>query len=208
VLNWKSVLGFSVVTLLTCGASGAAQPVQPSRPAIEGCKWERIEDGKAGLAAWVQQCDFGSRKIKLFFDAGALDIQYSDGGGPEALIETFDRLPGESPEKAMQRLFAKKTAPELAKRCVLAPYHDAHPPKGTERFSFVPDAAYAKELAQKADPDEVGDPPCGDWGDAPDGIQYFEIWPKSRSSKFAFVRIGQDEPLFDEQTLALIEPTR
>jgi hypothetical protein len=206
VLDWKPVVGLAVVTIVTWGANAAAQPIKPSRPAVEGCKWERIEDSKVGLAAWVQQCDFGSRRIKLFFEAGALAMQYSDGGGPEALIETFDPLPGESPEKAMQRIFAKKTPPELAKRCVLASYHDAHPPKGTERFSFVPDAAYAKELAAKAEADEVGDPPCGDWGDAPDSIQYFETWPRSRSGKLAFVRIGQDEPLFDEQTLALVEP--
>ena len=83
---------------------------------------------------------------------------------------------------------------------VLAPYGGEKRP-GATRYTFVPNAAYQKELDAKADPNEVGDPPCGDWGDAPDGIQYFEVQPGAR--KVLFVRAGQDEPLFDERTLRL-----
>ncbi len=54
------------------------------------------------------------------------------------------------------------------------------------------------------------DPPCGDWGDSPDGIQYFEAQPSSGARKVLFVRVGQDQPLFDERTLRLLpeEPGR
>ena len=62
------------------------------------------------------------------------------------------------------------------------------------------------ELAAKADPNEVPEPPCGSFGDAPDGIQYFEVQPSSAAKKVLFVRIGQDEPLFDERTLRLVPP--
>lgn len=41
-------------------------------------------------------------------------------------------------------------------------------------------------------------------GDAPDGIQYFEAQPRSGALKVLFVRVGQDEPLFDEKTLRLL----
>jgi hypothetical protein len=58
-------------------------------------------------------------------------------------------------------------------------------------------------LKLKADPDEVGDPACGDWGDAPDGIQYFESQPASGVAKVLFVRVGQDTPLFDDATLRI-----
>jgi hypothetical protein len=73
-----------------------------------------------------------------------------------------------------------------------------------KRFTFVPNAAYQKELDAKADPDEVPDSPCGEWGTAPDGIQYFETQPASGARKVLFVRVGQDEPLFDEKTLRLL----
>jgi hypothetical protein len=39
-----------------------------------------------------------------------------------------------------------------------------------------------------------------------DGIQYYEVHPASKARKILFVRIGQDEPLFDEKTLRLIDP--
>ena len=42
---------------------------------------------------------------------------------------------------------------------------------GVRRYTFVPNGAYRKELAAQAVPGEIGDPPCGDWGDAPDNIQ-------------------------------------
>ncbi|WP_322418997.1 hypothetical protein [Mesorhizobium huakuii] len=74
-------------------------------------------------------------------------------------------------------------------------------PAGVKRYTFSPDAAYAKGLKAKADPNEVPEPPCGDWGEMPDGIQYFEV-PAGR--KVLFVRVGQDEPLFDEQTLRVL----
>jgi hypothetical protein len=64
--------------------------------------------------------------------------------------------------------------------------------------------SYAAELKKKADPDEVGDPPCGDWGTAPDGIQYWEAQPAAGARKVLFVRVGQDTPLYDERTLRLL----
>ena len=44
-------------------------------------------------------------------------------------------------------------------------------PAGVKRYTFSPDAAYAKELKALAN-DEVPEPPCGEWGEMPDGIQY------------------------------------
>ncbi|RUX77512.1 hypothetical protein EN925_23855 [Mesorhizobium sp. M7A.F.Ca.US.006.04.2.1] len=61
----------------------------------------------------------------------------------------------------------------------------------------------AKILKALASPDEVPDPPCGCWGEMPDGIQYFEV-PLGEGRKLLFVRIGQDEPLFDKQTLRVL----
>lgn len=69
-------------------------------------------------------------------------------------------------------------------------------------YTFVPDAKYAKEVAAKAKPDEIGDPPCGEFGDGPEGVQYFEVQEGAR--RFLFVRVGQEEPLFDEKTLKVL----
>lgn len=166
----------------------------------------KLADESVGLAVWVQQCDFGFRKIDFVFQENALAIRYSDGGKPDPVIDVIDLLPAETVEAGLKRFFAAHTETNLARRCVLKAYRGAKPATGAKRYSFVPDAAYRKELKAKANPDEIAEPPCGDWGDGPEGVEYFEVWPNSGVRKVLYVREGQDEPLFDPMTLQLIAP--
>jgi len=187
--------------LLAAALPAAAQGAGPSRPPVKGCAWEKIADDGVGLEAWVQRCDFGSRKIEFVFQDGALAVRYSDGGAPDPLVEVFALRPGESPEAGIKRIYFEHTDLKLAARCMLVPYRVGKVPPGIARYAYVPNAAYRKELKAKENPNEVGDPPCGEWGVATDGVQYFELRPASKARKVLFVRVGQDEPLFDEQTL-------
>lgn len=198
-----------LVAVLSLGAVCAhAQTDRPSRAPVKGCQWEKMSDSKVGLALWAQRCDFGFRKIKPLFQDSSFAIQYSDGGGgPDKLIDVIKQLADETPQATLKRFFSAHTAADVRARCMLTEYRAVgSPPAGKQRFTFVPDEAYQKELVAKADPNEVPEPACGEWGDQPDGIQYFEVSTNSRARKLLFVRIGQDEPLFDEQTLQLIEP--
>ena len=201
--NFVRAFMLSLCLLLPTFAFGAKAP---SRPPSKGCAWENISDAAAGLEAWVQRCDYGFRKIDFLFDRGALAVRFSDGGGPDPLVETFDLLPGETAVAAARRIFAAHTDKALAARCVLATYRGDKPPPGKKRYTFVPNTSYAKEIAKTARRDEVGDPACGDWGEAPDGIQYFEAHAQAR--KLLFVRVGQDVPLFDEKSLRVIAPAQ
>ncbi|RWC60525.1 hypothetical protein [Mesorhizobium sp.] len=182
--------------------SALADEPAPSRPPIDKCVWERLTDKTVGLAAWAQRCDFGFRQIHFEFAGNALAIKYSDGGAADPLVEVFDIQSGETAEAALQRVFLEKTDKAVSARCVLAPYTEGTVPAGVKRYTFSPDVAYAKELKALANPDEIPEPPCGNWGEMPDGIQYFELPAAAR--KLLFVRIGQDEPLFDEQTLRVL----
>lgn len=208
--RFGAALAAALVGLLAAaGATAAEKP--PSRKPVKGCRWEKLSDAKVGLEAWVQRCDFGSRKIDFLFQGSSLAVRYSDGNGkPDPLVDVIDMAAGETPEKTLRRLFDERTDRAVASRCVLAPYRGSgkadRAPAGVRRFTFVPNPAYAKELAAKADPNEIPDPACGEWGEAPDAIQYFEVHPGSRARKVLFVRLGQDEPLFDERTLTLIAP--
>lgn len=176
---------------------------KPSRPADKGCAWEKSSDAALGLEAWVERCDYGFRKIHFVVRGNSLEQKYSDGGEPEPVVDVFDRLPGESGEAAAKRIWASHTDKKLVARCVAAPYKGLKSRKDVQRLTFVPNAAYAKELKKKEVAGDIPDPACGDWGDAPDGIQYFEIHPSSQ--KILFVRVGQDIPLFDEQTLRMLK---
>jgi hypothetical protein len=202
----SSRVSFVLIAGLAGAMSTAAAPRGgPSRSPVKGCVWEKFSDAKVGLAAWVQRCDFGFRKIDFLAVGRSLAIRYSDGGGaPDTLVDVFDLLPGETPEDGVKRVFVARTKKDLAGRCVMQASRDTKPRSGLKRLTFVPDSSYQKEVDAKADPNEVGSPPCGDWGTAPDGIQYFEVHPVSKARKFLFVRVGQDEPLFDEQNLRLL----
>lgn len=163
----------------------------PSRPADKGCVWEKFSNASVGLEAWVERCDYGFRKIDFVAQGRSLAIRYSDGGAPENVVDVIDRLPGESGEAAVKRIFAAHTEKALAARCIARPFQGMTARKDVKRFTFV---------LKKPVPTPEGDvpePPCGEWGDSPDGIQYFEVHP----TKIFFVRVGQDIPLFDEQTL-------
>ena len=195
---WVSVL-FAAASI---SAAAHADEPAPSRSPIDKCVWEKLADKTVGLAAWAQRCDFGFRQIHFEFVGHALAIKYSDGGAADPLVEVFDIKSGETAEAAVLRLLLEKTDKAVSARCVLAPYTEGTVPAGVKRYTFSPDAAYAKEL-QAAANDEVPEPPCGDWGEMPDGIQYFEV-PAGEGHRVLFVRVGQDEPLFDEQTLRVL----
>ena len=175
----------------------------PSRAAEKGCKWEKINDTALGLELWVQQCDFGFRKVSISAKGNALVLHNSDGGEDEKLIETFALQAGEKPEAAIQRVFAEHTADkDLVARCLVKPYKGYEPaPKGAMRYTVLPNAALKKELDKKTDPGDIPEPPCGDWGDMPDSVQYYEV--QDGAGRIMIVRAGQDEPLFDEKTLRL-----
>jgi hypothetical protein len=200
---------FMAGALPLLAAKNPASPGEgPSRPAEKGCAWESLSDPGVGLAAWVQRCDFGFRKIDFRFSKNALAIHYSDGGETDPLVEVFSLEPGETPEAGAKRIFREKTEKSLAARCVLVPFHDEFikTPSGVARYTIVPDKAYAAEIAAKGEPEGVPDPPCGDWGESADGIGYWEAQPGRNPRKLLFVIVGQDTPLYDEQTLRLLPP--
>lgn len=192
-----------VLVAVSVDADGATG--KPSRAADKGCAWEKLSDAAVGLEAWVQRCDYGFRQIDFVLSGNALAERW-DAGKPEPLVEVLEMKPDESDQDGLTRLFAERTDKALAAKCVLKPYmYFKRSPPGVRRYTFVPNAAYQKQVDAEASPDEVGDPACGDWGDAPDGIQYFEVQAASKAAhRVLFVRVGQDEPLFDEQTLKIL----
>jgi hypothetical protein len=205
------VLHLSAFALAIGAAVANAAPTghdAPSRKAQKGCAWEQRTDATLGLQSWVQACDFGFRKIDFLVVKDSLAQRYSDGGEPEPVVDVFALQQGESAEEGLKRVFAAATDKAVAARCVLATFHGegVKTPAGAKRYSFEPNAAYRKELARTQDPNEVGDPPCGPYGTSNDGIQYFETQPAGGARRGLFVRVGQDEPLFDENSLKLIPP--
>jgi hypothetical protein len=195
-------LGWAATLLVLAVPANALAP-KPSRSAVKDCVWQRFSNPQLGLEAWVQHCDFGARKIDFRVQNQALFVHYSDGNFEQPVIHVFDLKPGETVEAGIHRIWAQHTDARVAARCVIERYTEGKTPSGVVRYTFVPDKAYQKQLDARHE-DGVPDPPCGDWGTAPDGIQYFEAQPASGARRFLFVECGQDEPLFDDATLHLL----
>jgi hypothetical protein len=208
MLHDKPKLLAATALALLVAALNACAADRPSRAPVKGCAWEKLANAALGLAAWVQRCDFGFRKVDFVIKGQSLAVRFSDGGAPDPVVDVIEVDPKESPQAAIKRHFAEHTDPALARRCVLASYRGVAPRPGVLHYTFSPRPSYRKELRKKADPNEVGDPPCGDWGETPDGIQYYEVPVAKSARRILFVRVGQDEPLFDEKTLRVIAPAR
>ena len=198
-------LGLALGTVLLAFAA-QAQTGGPTRAPEKGCTWERLVDARLGVAAWAQRCVFSHRKVHLAFKGKSLVIQFSDGGAASPVVDVLDLLALESPRDGILRWFTGHTEKTVAKKCVLTDYAVGLTPAGVQRFTFVPGVAYRKQLAAQAHSDDIPEPACGDWGEMPDGIQYFETAAAGRSGKFLFVRAGQETPLFDENSLQLLVP--
>ena len=96
----------------------AAAMAKPSRPAVEGCKWELLSDKTLGLDAWVQRCDFKGRKTYFDVKGESLVMHYSDGSDVERAIDVIDIKPGEKADAAMTRFFRAHTPKKIADRWV------------------------------------------------------------------------------------------
>ena len=64
---------------------------------------------------------------------------------------------------------------------------------------MVPDGDYATEVKAQMQ-SEPGPAPCNGWGVGNSGQRYFEIH-NSNPDKAIFIEIGQDAPLFDENSI-------
>jgi hypothetical protein len=202
--SWTRDIAIAALFSAFSALPAAAQTGEPSRAPVEGCAWERLSDEAVGLALWAQRCDFGDRKIEFVLRDGGLWVQYSDGREPWRTIEVFDIFHGETIEAGLRRIFDERTDPAIAARCVLTPDTLTTPPAGVLRYTFVLDTANQAEGDADAAPDDVPEPPCGDYGYPPDAIDYFEVQPDSGANRVLFVTVGQDEPLFDDATLRIL----
>lgn len=194
--TWYAVIALGVVVPLI-----AATADRPSRAAFEHCRWEKLADANAGLQAWVMRCSDERTKTDFVMDGQKLMMRVS-GQPPHMVVEVIDLESGESAKQGLRRFFDAHTDKALASRCVIAPYDAGKPPAGVKRYTFVPDAAYGKELHAQNDPDLIPDPPCGEWGVQPDAVEYFEVHEGAR--RVLFVDAGQDDPLYDEKTLRIL----
>jgi len=163
---------------------------RPSRPAYEGFHWEYLSG--AGMGCWAQRND----SIRLLIDSSLPGlVMVRDGNSaPRPLVRIFD-LPDGKIGSLLEQLAQEpgwnpeETARFQEKGCDRS---------GVRRFVLVPDGAYARRMDSLMQREPVPET-CSGWGVGNSGMRYFEI-QNSHPNRMIFMEIGQEAPLFDEQT--------
>ena len=170
---------------------------RPSRAPHEGFEWQELTG--AGLRLWVQSND----RIRLVADPALPGIvMVRDGDNtPRMLIRIFD-LPDNDINDVIDALSA---TPGWDKSQTCRFEEVKSPRNGVRRYALVPDGEYAVQTGKlmKSEPLPA---PCNGWGVGNSGTRYFEIH-ESRPDKAIFMEIGQEAPLFDENSVVFTENT-
>lgn len=167
----------------------------PSRKAYGGFEWKELSG--AGLKLWYQAND----DIRLIADSSLPGIFMVRKGdvSPHRLIQVFS-LPDNNINDVIGIL---KESPgwDDSQTCRFKEVESGR--NGIRRYIMVPDGDYAIKIG-----DEMKTTPvpatCNGWGVGNSGMRYFEIY-ESCPEKAIFVEIGQDAPLFDENSIVLFD---
>lgn len=166
----------------------------PSRQAYEGFVWKEITG--AGLKLWAQE----NGQIQLMADTAlpGFVIKRKDLPGSQPVIQVFD-LPHRNIDDALETL-ERSADWNPCETCRFKEIPSKR--KGVRRFILLPDGRYA----QKMDSLMLSEPlpsPCNGWGVGNSGQRFFEIHD-NHPDKAIFMEIGQDAPLFDENSVVFV----
>jgi hypothetical protein len=125
---------------------------------------------------------------------------------PAQIIRVLNKLADQPIEAAIRQQFIDTLADAQVKAsCKPRPFKNlAVKTKGKLLFQIMPTGAYAKVIQKRLEK-EPGDFGCGEFG-AGQSTAYFEYHPGDTKTKFLYVDTGQDEPLFDEDSIEFIAP--
>lgn len=203
------VIGMSALVLVACLVPVAAGAAQPSRPAWKGCAWQPFESAELGIRLLVQDCADPSGHYVFSAKDGWLEQHRPSDDrtyGSHQIIRVLMKPADQTIQDAIRQQFvATLSDKQAAASCKVRPFKnpDVHA-KDKRLFEIMPTGAYAKSIDKKLQegPDDIG---CGEFGGG-HGTAYFEYHPAASKTKFLYVETGQDEPLFDEDSIEIIGP--
>lgn len=193
-------------------ASGSAAAAgQPSRPPEHGygCTWQEFASAELGIRLLVQSCtdprlhyEFSNKDGWLEQHRPADDVTFN----PPRLIRVLKKPADQPIEAAIAAQFVATLPDPIARAsCKVRPFTNREVRgRGKQLFTLLPTGAYAKRIARelKETPRDFG---CGEFG-AGQSTAYFEYHPEESRTRFLWVDTGQDEPLFDQDSIELIPP--
>ena len=196
---------------LFCLAALPAGATEPSRPPEQGygCVWKPFESAELGIRLLVQDCT--DPRIHYEFSAkdGWLEEHRPSDPvtfNPAQIVKVLSKPADQPIATAIQQQFvATLTDKEARASCRVRPFKNPEVKgQGKLLFQIMPTAAYAKKIDKELqqEPRDFG---CGEFG-AGQSTAYFEYHPAESKTRFLYVDTGQDEPLFDQDSIELIGP--
>jgi hypothetical protein len=222
LLKRRPTVAFLVPTLLAGALLAAActrpLPVpieaqvaatQPSRAPYPNCQWQPFVSRTAGLGMLVQQC---TPPLRVFSadESGVFATSTNAPAGGRSInpvgriIEIYPKRPTQPITDAIAERFFPILPAQAQGRCEVQGGNRLRIAGPKEFYSLAPTAAYQADAQRQAGSDP-GAQVCGDHG-ITNAVTYFEYHPTEDPSRYLFVRVGQDAPLFDEHSLRLFPP--
>jgi hypothetical protein len=191
----------AIVAVCWLPLTAFAQPAQPTGSMVDPakCQWDWKDGG--GIGVWTERCTLDTGVWELKFDESLPGFTLTvDGKGGETVLQLF-RKPADADISAI--------LPELRRRgyipdddlCVFQPAAIRPAPRTIAFFDIQPTGA-RKEALEATPPDEIPEPPCGDYGWSTHGVRYFMTDIRHPGSVL-YLNEGQDGMMFDPKTVTL-----
>lgn len=178
---------FVLLALGLCACDGG----DVRRAPYEGFEWTELSG--AGLVLKAQR----NENIRLMADPelpGIVMVRTGDAH-PRALIRVFDLERG-----AIEEVADRLRSEEGWNDSLTCRFKEIKSPRrGVRRYVMVPDGDYARRMEAVMKAEQVPST-CNGWGVGNSGMRWFEIHD-DRPDKALFMEIGQEAPLFDENSV-------
>jgi hypothetical protein len=169
---------------------------KPKREAYAGFVWEKVSG--AGIEFWAQRSKDISVGISETLPGAFIEKQVD--GSPVALglvIQVF-HLKNQKIEDVFEVLQYDENWKQSDK-CVF--HKISCNRKGVTRYELRPSGESLAAYQKQTEEGPVSHT-CAIWGSGNSGIRYFEIH-ESNKNKAVFVEVGQEAPLFDEESIVV-----
>jgi hypothetical protein len=183
-----------------------ALAAEPSRAPDPGCQWETFASPTLGIRLLVENCsDPNMHYVFSAKDDWLEQHRPSDDRTfvSHQIVRVLSKPAGQPIEAAIRQQFVA-TLPDKAARasCRVAPARETGVSRpGKILLELVPSGTYARLIMRqlKKEPRDFG---CGDYGKG-QANRYFEYHPAQSTTTYLWIDAGQDEPLFDQNSIEI-----
>lgn len=169
-------------------------PEKPDREAYEGFTWETIDSN--GLKFWTQKNP--QINIRTNPSIPGAEIVWQDHPKSSHTVMRLFYLPNKQIDDLLQILPLDSNWKEKVK-CKFKEIPSRR--AGVKRYILLPDGNDAARFREKSAQEPIPST-CNGWGIGNSGSRYFEIHA-NQPALALFVEIGQDAPLFDENSIVI-----